>query len=103
MPIISEDRERDGILETAKLMLLSARTAPKSAGIDDIVLAVAYGKEKEEIVAEMMKIAAERNIEGFQRDACMQLSPHSPCSPFSTEYHTSFSVLSIVEEASISI
>lgn len=69
MPIISEDGERDGILEAAKLMLLSARTAPKSAGIDDIVVAVVYGKEKERIAAEMMKIATERNIEGFQRDS----------------------------------
>lgn len=69
MPIIGEEGERDGILEAVKLMLLSARTAPKSAGIDDITMVAVYGKEKEEVVTEMLKIAAERNIEGFRRDA----------------------------------
>lgn len=68
MPIISKEGEREEVLEAAKLMLLSARTAPKSAGIDDIVTAVIYGKEKEDIVAEMDKIAFERNSDGFRRD-----------------------------------
>jgi uncharacterized ferredoxin-like protein len=49
-------------------MLISARTAPKSAGIDDILAAVVYGKEKDTIAAEMGKIAEERNATGFHRD-----------------------------------
>lgn len=69
MPIIREDGEKSGVLETAKLMLVSARTAPKSGGIDDIVLAVVYGEEKDEIAAEMERIAEERNVEGFRRDS----------------------------------
>jgi len=69
MPILRENGEKEGLLETAKLMLVSARTAPKSAGIDDLVLAVVYGKEKEEIVAEMEKIAGERDSTGFMRDS----------------------------------
>ena len=69
MPILREKGEKEGLLETAKLMLVSARTAPKSAGIDDLVLAVVYGKEKDEIVTEMEKIAEERNITGFIRDS----------------------------------
>jgi uncharacterized ferredoxin-like protein len=69
MPILRERGEKEGLLGTAKLMLVSARTAPKSAGIDDLVLAVIYRKEKEEIVAEMEKIAGERNNTRFIRDS----------------------------------
>ena len=28
--------EKQGVLETAKMMLVSARTAPKTGGVDDI-------------------------------------------------------------------
>lgn len=72
MPIIkSTEGEKDALLQAAKLMLISARTAPKSAGIDDILTAVVYGKEKDTIVAEMEKIAEEREnaSAGFKRDA----------------------------------
>lgn len=69
MPIIRKEGEKEGILEAAKLMLVSARTAPKSAGIDDLVMAIVYGKEKDEIAAEMDKIAEERNIKAFRRDS----------------------------------
>jgi len=69
MPIIQKKGEREGILEAAKLMLVSARTAPKSAGIDDIVMALVYGKEKDEIAIEMEKIANERNSKKFNRDS----------------------------------
>jgi uncharacterized ferredoxin-like protein len=72
MPIVtSEEGEREGLLEAAKMMLLSARTAPKSAGIDDILATMAYGKEKEDIAAEMGVIAQQRqNISsGFKRDS----------------------------------
>jgi uncharacterized ferredoxin-like protein len=69
MPILREEGERQGVLEVAKLMLVSARTAPKSAGIDDLALAVVYGKEKDEIAAEMDKIAEERKLKGFKRDS----------------------------------
>ncbi len=69
MPILREEGERQGVLEVAKLMLVSARTAPKSAGIDDLILAVVYGREKDEIAAEMDKIAEERKLTGFKRDS----------------------------------
>ena len=71
MPMVkSKDGEREGLLEAAKMMLLSARTAPKSAGIDDILTAIVYGKEKEEIAVEMDKIAQQRPnaSAGFKRD-----------------------------------
>ena len=68
MPVLREEGEKQGILQAAKLMLVSARTAPKSAGVDDLILAVVYGKEKDEIAAEMDKIADERKLKGFKRD-----------------------------------
>ena len=70
MPIInSRNAEKDGLMQVAKLMLLSARTAPKSGGVDDILTAIVSGPEKESLVQEMDKIAEERNISRFKRDA----------------------------------
>jgi len=67
--IESKDAERDAILEAAKLMLISARTAPKSAGIDDVLTIIVYGEEKDAIARKMEEMAEERKIEGFRRDA----------------------------------
>jgi len=50
-------------------MMVAARTAPKSGGKDDILTAIVVGEEKARIVSEMKKIAAERSIPGFERDA----------------------------------
>jgi len=70
MPIInSKDAEKEGLLQVAKLMLVSARTAPKSGGIDDIITAIVTEQEKETLAKEMDKIAEERNLSGFRRDA----------------------------------
>ncbi len=65
----SQDAENEAVLQAAKLMLVSARTAPKSAGIDDIFTVILYGKEKDAIAGEMDKIAEERKLSGFTRDA----------------------------------
>ena len=67
--IESEDAEREAILEAAKLMLISARTAPKSAGVDDVLTMIVYGEEKDAIARKMEELADERKIEGFRRDA----------------------------------
>jgi uncharacterized ferredoxin-like protein len=70
MPILnSEASENEGLLQAAKMMLVSARTAPKSGGIDDVLTAIVLGKEKESLADEMDKIADERQIAGFKRDA----------------------------------
>ncbi len=50
-------------------MLVSARTAPKSGGVDDILTGLVFGKEKKSLAAEMEKIGKERSISGFLRDA----------------------------------
>ena len=70
MPLLlSEECEREGLLQASKLMLVSARTAPKSGGVDDILTLVATGPEKESLASEMDRIAEERGIDGFKRDA----------------------------------
>jgi uncharacterized ferredoxin-like protein len=69
-PIVeSKDAEREAILEVAKLMLVAARTAPKSAGIDDILTLIVHGKEKDAIADKMEEIAEKRKPESFKRDA----------------------------------
>jgi len=69
-PIIeSKNAEREAILEAAKVMLISARTAPKSAGIDDVLAIIVYGEEKDAIASKMEEVAEERKIEDFRRDA----------------------------------
>ena len=48
MPVLDgRQQERQGILETANLMMVAARTAPKAGGKDDILTAVVYGAETE--------------------------------------------------------
>jgi uncharacterized ferredoxin-like protein len=61
--------EAEAVLQTAKLMLISARTAPKSGGVDDISTLIVTGEDMQRIAEEMEKIAEERNIPGFIRDA----------------------------------
>ncbi|PMB74674.1 hypothetical protein C0195_01765 [Candidatus Bathyarchaeota archaeon] len=69
-PIIESVKgEREGLLEAARLMMIAARTAPKTAGIDDVLTCIIYDKEKDAIAEMMEKIAEERKIEGFKRDA----------------------------------
>ena len=65
----SKQAEKEAILEAAKFMLVTARTAPKTAGIDDILASIVYGREKNVIADKMEEIAEERKIEAFKRDA----------------------------------
>jgi uncharacterized ferredoxin-like protein len=67
--IESQKAEKEALLEAAKLLLIASRTAPKTAGIDDIQTLIVYGKEKDAIAVKMEKIAEERKLEGFLRDA----------------------------------
>lgn len=67
--IPSRTAEKEAILNAVKLMLVSARTAPKSGGKDDISASIVYGKEKDAIARKMRQIARERKLEGFTRDA----------------------------------
>lgn len=68
-PIIEgKEGEREGVIQVANLMLASARTAPKSGGVDDILTAIVFGKEKDSLAADMDRIAEERSIARFRRD-----------------------------------
>jgi uncharacterized ferredoxin-like protein len=67
--IESQNAESEAILEATKLMLVAARTAPKSCGIDDVSAMIVYGEEKDSIADKMEQIALERGLEGFKRDA----------------------------------
>ena len=61
MPILDgREQERKGLMETANLMAVSARTAPKSGGVDDILTAIVYGAEVEMLAVDMEKMAVER-------------------------------------------
>ena len=70
MPILDgKEQERQGIMEVANLMVVSARTAPKSGGRDDILTAVVYGKEIEDMASDMEKIGVERDAEMWGQQA----------------------------------
>lgn len=69
-PIVeSENGEKEAVLEAAKLMLIAARTAPKTSGIDDILTLIVHGEEKDSIANKMEEMAEERKSEAFKRDA----------------------------------
>ena len=70
MPILDgKEQERQGVLETANLMVVSARTAPKSGGVDDILTAVVTGAEIVALASDMEKIAVERKVERWGQQA----------------------------------
>ncbi|RLI27792.1 hypothetical protein DRO53_04465 [Candidatus Bathyarchaeota archaeon] len=69
MPVeAGEKAEREYVLEAGRLMVISARTAPKSRGEDDILAALIHGEEKEKLAEEMFKLAEERKGT-WRRDA----------------------------------
>jgi uncharacterized ferredoxin-like protein len=69
-PLIEGKRaEGEAILQAAKLIVLAARTAPKTAGVDDVVSLIVYGSEKNAVAEEMNEIATDRKLENFRRDA----------------------------------
>ena len=70
MPIITgEEGETQQVVEASKLMLISARTAPKTGGVDDILTALVTGEDKLALAADMEEVGRDRKIEGFIRDA----------------------------------
>ena len=68
MPILDGiEQERQGLMETANLMVVSARTAPKSGGVDDILTAIVVGAEVGTLAAD--KMAVERKMERWSQQA----------------------------------
>jgi uncharacterized ferredoxin-like protein len=69
MPIVKGlDSEQEAIVALGKMMLVSARTAPKSKGLDSIQTALVMGKEKNSI-AEKMRSYASTKGDNWYRDA----------------------------------
>lgn len=72
MPVVSSsDAEEEGLRIVAELMVVSARTAPKTRGVDEVVTAVVSGEVKDAIADRMVGLGgAKRNPLGFfGRDA----------------------------------
>ncbi len=51
----SNEAEREAVLEVAKLMAVSARTAPKTRGLDSVKTLILYGDELETLAKAMEK------------------------------------------------
>jgi uncharacterized ferredoxin-like protein len=59
----------DAVRTVAELMELAARTAPKAAGKDFIEIKTLYGDDLRRVGEEMLKLAEERRLPMFARDA----------------------------------
>ena len=57
-----EDLANEVVANVAKLMLASAKTAPKARGIDRLVYVLVTGEEKEKLAEQMDAMASERPI-----------------------------------------
>ncbi len=67
--------ETDGVMIVARLMAVSARTAPKSKGSDVISVRIASGKELKALAESIRKFGEENNLGFFLRDAkCVEKS-----------------------------
>lgn len=66
MILREEELRNEAIRLAAYLMSISARTAPKSKGEDDIEIVYADGEEKNRIAEKMIELDKERK--GFKRD-----------------------------------
>ena len=72
VPINSNEAEKDGILAAAKLMAVSARTAPKTRGLDSVKTLILHEKEElEKLAAVMEKVYGEdtERLGFFKRNA----------------------------------
>ncbi len=69
MIYLSNQAEADGILNVAKAMCVSARTAPKTKGIDYIKTAILTGEDKEKLADKMDEVSDKIGFKFFKRDA----------------------------------
>ena len=72
----SQEIEERAVAQIADMMCVAARTAPKAKGVDNLVTLIVNGQEKEQLSAEMRRIAQESGMQFFERDAnCIDKSP----------------------------
>jgi uncharacterized ferredoxin-like protein len=61
---------KDGVMLTAKLMVVAAKTAPKAKGVDNIVIKILDSKEESEVLAKKMEeLAQVYGEDRWRRDA----------------------------------
>jgi uncharacterized ferredoxin-like protein len=60
---------RNGVIRVAELMIISAKTAPKARGVDNIVSTIIVDREELEKLARKMEDLAPLHGEFFKRDA----------------------------------
>jgi uncharacterized ferredoxin-like protein len=63
------DLRKELVIQAARRMLVAARTAPKGKGIDLIEMALVTNDDLHRLSKEMVKIAAEKGLAFFLRDA----------------------------------
>lgn len=61
--------EEQAVLHTAERICAAARTAPKGRGWDNMVTMVLTGEDKDNVAAVMERMAEERDVAFFVRDA----------------------------------
>lgn len=66
-----EETCREAALQTAKKMIAAAVTAPKACGIDNVEACVIDGKDQEELLMQMRKMASETGISSYAAHADM--------------------------------
>ncbi len=64
-----EDIEMTVLEEVARKMAAAAKTAPKASGVDDIMIAIVTGEEKDRIADKMMELGIQYDEEFIRRDA----------------------------------
>ena len=69
MILDERDIRSELVIQAARQMMVAARTAPKAKGIDIIEMALVTGEDKSRLAEEMKRIAAERDLKFFLRDA----------------------------------
>lgn len=67
---LNEAAELEGLRTVAELMCMAARTAPKARGADNLVTAVVEDTDdRQRLADEMKRLAEEKGVEFFARDA----------------------------------
>ena len=69
MPTKYDTIKKAALKDIAEFMCLSARTAPKAKGQDNLVIIMLTDGEKQKLISEMEKIGKQRSRPGFLRDA----------------------------------